>query len=247
MKKTMSLVALVLGLASVGHAATIVSDTADGGVKTNGTFTQNGPGDYAVRVGEFFGPSQSFVAPFQLPALPVGEVFTSATIQFRLYEKIGTITYNLDLYALTNRANSGSSALETGDANEGPTDATNAILIGDNFLTPASPFQSGAGADPANATKVSGAGEEAALLSFLNSQYLANGAGSYVFFRLSPDDAVPNNNNAYSILTQNAGALSERPQITYTSAVVAVPEPATFGLLGLAAVGVLGRRGRESR
>lgn len=237
-KITTAVFASLAGLSLVSPVSagiySLTPDTADGGIHTGtGVIAQDGPGDYAVRVGEYFGPSQSYVFSFEVPSITPGEVVTSADLQINIFELIGAadITYSLDLYGLGTRAAPGPAV---GDEFEGsvgmPVDLTDATLIQAGFISLVN------GTDTVN-TDASG---DAALLAYLNSELATATTGEFIFFRLSPDSAVTNSNNAYNILTSGAGLPGEKPELNFETG--PVPEPGSLALLGLGGAMILRRR-----
>ena len=110
-----------------------------------------------------------------------------------------------------------------------------ATLIQSSFLTPNSTVRTDANAGPFTDTSASGS---TALTAFLNTAYAGGAnAGDYVYLRLSYDvnQPTPDGNNAYAVLTSNAGGAEEKPQILFSSGlaqVANVPEPSSYLTLG---------------
>ena len=198
---------------------------------------------------------KAFVVPFLLPTLPTGSTFTSASFTAYLttaltggqvYPSSTTaFTFNGDLYGLGVRS---AATVATGDYFQGALDTTNATLLQDNYVTPASTPTS-------DATPVTTAGTSGtAIVNYLNTIDANNAAaGQYVFFRINADaNSGATGDVAYTIytadqtaVTVNGTAITPTPALTYTNS--AVPEPATAGLATAAAAGALLRRRRSAR
>lgn len=233
--KTLSLCAALLcslGLTHLAIAGTENPTTADTAVDTrNGTAPQiTNINDYQARIGEFFSPGVSVaVLPFLLPTLPTGELFTDSELSFQLFGMNNTGTLgNVNLYGLNARA---SDTVLTTDFYAGAAPDPNGNLIQSAILTPANSVST--------THLTTSALGDASLTSFLNTQY-ANGAnaGKYVFLLFSYDQnpSAPGN-SFYSILTSNAGGATEKPFLTFTSGLTAIPEPSSVAgsvLLGVA-------------
>ena len=224
---------------------TINPNAADGQVASDGaatpTYTVQDQGDYQCRIGELFAPGGAcYVIPFQIPTLSAGQVFTAASLQMQLFALTGT-PGNADLYAL--RVNTSAQPLTT-DYYQGTNDTAHALLQA-NFLTPSSPVRTDPNMGPFITTSTDA---NNALVSFLNAADINNSAaGQYLFLRVSYDvDPIPGGNNAYSLLTEDAGGTNEKPILTLTSGTAAVvPEPSTLALLSLAGMGAVFFRRRE--
>ncbi|RYD23903.1 MAG: hypothetical protein EOP87_26310 [Verrucomicrobiaceae bacterium] len=201
---------------ALAPAATLVPSLADGEVRSNGTFETS---SYQSRVGEYFFPGGvSFVLPFQLPTLPVGESFATANLRFQLFGKTEVVPPNVgvDLYGLGRRS---SDVLLASDYYSGTLDL-GSTLLKDDLVTPSTALGV---MDTDNLT-------DAALVNYLNAQYAGGaGAGQYVFLRFSYADDFPDQDMAYYFLTQDAGGATERPEFTYTT--TAVPEARTLALI----------------
>lgn len=191
-------------------------------------------GFYAARVGEQNAPGgTSYVFAFQLPTFTGGDTaFTAASLQLKIFgvDNANNTLGNVDFYGLGVRTNP---APLTTDYFQGTLDAGN-TLIQQSFLTPAN-ASVGSFVTPSTQGSI-------ALVNYLNSVDL-NGinAGKYVVFRLSyAVSPIPDGNNAYTVLTQDAGGADEKPVLSLTSGVVAgVPEPTTYCLLAIGGLGLM--------
>lgn len=212
------MIAMVLaGLALAARADLMVADGADGTVDATSVIDT---GSFNAQAGQLV-TDRAFVIPFLLPTLALGEGFDTAELRMMLFGQNAVADdFNADVYGL-NRIAGVSDILST-DFYIGALDGS-ATLIQDNFFTPTSP---GLGTPV-----TSDATGSANLAAWMNAQYNdgAN-AGQYVFLRVSADED-PSGDARYDVLTQNAGGSTERPLITYTTAVV--PEPGTLALLAL--------------
>jgi hypothetical protein len=203
--------------------------------------------DYEVRIGEYYAPGgEAYVMPFQLPTLAAGEVITAAQLQTQLYSIFGTPS-DADLYgigAVGSPTVSTTANVSTSYYYQGPLDTSNTLLQAD-FLTPDSTVRTDPTAGPFVTTNLVG---DAALVTFLNdAEDGGANAGDYVFLRLSYDaTTIPTGNNAYEVLTEDAGGTYEKPLLTIAEApsLTSTPEPTSWALLtaGLLSLGVLGRR-----
>ena len=228
----------------------IVADPAGEGVGFNasgsGLYTFDS-GDYQARIGELFAPGGSaLVLAFQLPTLAAGQVFTSSTLQTQLYgiTTDGSLG-NADLYGLGTLASplvTTTPTITSSDYYQGSAIDTSATLIQSSFLTPTSTVRTDATTGPFTDTSALGS---VALTAYLNAAYAGGAnAGDYVYLRVSYDinQPTPNGNDAYQLLTGNAGGPQEKPQILFTSgtpSISDVPEPSSSllvcaGLAGLA-------------
>jgi len=195
--KTILLGAIVIALSvSPIEAATIYGLTADREVNSDGTMNDVNP----MLVG-FAGPTPiptNAVVVFQLPTLPVGQKFASASLTLYAGEN-GTPTYNADLYALPP---SSSSTVQASSFYDGVLDPS-ATLIQNNIFTP---------------SLVTGpvTSSSANLTTYLNNAY-ANGAGAgkYVFFRVNPDAYLQWVWTRYTVAS--AEDPSNMPALTYTT------------------------------
>lgn len=195
---------------------------------------------------------RAYVIPFKLPTLSANQQFAFASLTLYYADTNGqggtvgnypdgvTANFDADLYGLGVRS---TSTVLGSDYFQGTLDTTNATLIEDNILTP--------GTQPADGTPIlTSALADTALVSYLNAQYAAEGAGSWVFLRINADaDSGATGNFAYNFytfdqgtVTYNGGSESVIPTISYTT--VTVPEPATFGLATVMGSGFLCARRR---
>ena len=188
-------------------------------------------------IGEWYGSGlTTAVIPFQLPDFgAVADPFTSATFGVNLYNKGNATVTDLDLYAVRV---SPVPQIATTDWYNGSAPDPNATLIQASFLTPASTTTAaGPESGPNNLTDDAGS---AALLAYLNSVYdNGNGAGQFVFLRVSyASDTFPAGLDAYNFTTRNAGLEGDAPVINFTSAVPPLPPTGTYTLSGAAVVNV---------
>ena len=190
-----------------------------------------------VSIGEWYGSGlTTAVIPFQLPDFgAVADPFTSATFGVNLYNKGDATVTDLDLYAVRV---SPAPQIATTDWYNGSAPDPNATLIQASFLTPASTTTSaGPESGPNNLTDDAGS---AALLAYLNAAYdSGNGAGQFVFLRVSyASDTFPSGWDAYNFTTRNAALEGDAPVINFTSSVAAIPPDATYTVSGSAVVNV---------
>ena len=193
--------------------------------------------NWNVSIGEWYGSGlTTAVIPFQLPDFgAVADPFTSATFGVNLYNKGDATVTDLDLYAVRV---SPAPQIATTDWYNGSAPDPNATLIQASFLTPASTTTSaGPESGPNNLTDDAGS---AALLAYLNAAYdSGNGAGQFVFLRVSyASDTFPSGWDAYNFTTRNAALEGDAPVINFTSSVAAIPPDATYTVSGSAVVNV---------
>ena len=245
-KTLVILTSSLLLLGQQARGATIFSDANDGFIEVRDTLPPTSPwpqvhgdtfGNFRAAIGEWYGAGlTAAVLPFQLPDFgAVANPFTSADFGVMLFQTGGgTTVTDIDLYAVRTDA---SPLIATTDYYNGSAIDSSATLIQESFLTPASPV--GFVGAPNNNTD---AGGDAALLSYLNDAYDGgNGAGQYVFLRLSyAGDDFATAYDGYSITLREAGQEGEWPVINYN----AVPEPAAASLCALGSLIWLGRRSR---
>lgn len=246
-KALVTLTSTLMLLGQQAQGALIFSDANDGFIEVRDTLPPADPwpqvhpdtfGNFRAAIGEWFGPGlTAAVLPFQLPDFgAVANPFVSADLGVMLFQTGGATTVtDIDLYAVRTDA---SPLIATSDYYNGSAIDPSATLIQESFLTPASPV--GFVGAPNNNTD---AGGDAALLSYLNGAYDGgNGAGQYVFLRLSyAGDAYATAYDGYSITLREAGQEGEWPVINYT----AVPEPTAAGLCALGSLMWLGHRSRR--
>jgi hypothetical protein len=191
--------------------------------------------NYQVRIGEFFAPGgETYIMPFQLPTLAAGQAILTAQLQTQLFGLVdaGNLA-NADLYGIgvtgTPTVSSTPTVL-TSFYFQGPSDPNNTLIQG-SFLTPSSTVRTDANTGPFTDTSAAG---DLALATFLNTAYAGGAnAGKWVFLRVSYDLAtIPPGNSAYSLLTQDAGGANEKPILTYTFGLAAVPEPSSYLMIG---------------
>jgi hypothetical protein len=239
MKKLLPLALLTL-LGATAHAQILITENpneADASVLNDGSgnLSVTGVNDYQSRIGEYYAPGGSdYVMPFVLPTLAAGQVITQASLQTQLFMLNGTPA-NADLYALGTLAApvvTAAAAVQPGYYYQGPADVAN-TLIQAGYLTAASPVRTDPNNGPFITTSVPA---DAALVAFLNAAEGVNGAnaGDYVYLRVSYDAlTIPGGNNAYSLLTDDAGGANEKPILSLTTgaAPLAAPEPSTYVLM----------------
>lgn len=161
---------------------------------------------------------QAAVFPFQLPDFgPVDAPFENAQFIFHLSNKENVGSFNVDLYGLPSRSSSAVLPASPSTTNRGDffmggflggpadDDTPGVVKIQDNILAPSTPT----GRIP------TGFAGSAGLAAYLNAQYDGgNGAGSWVFLRLSTD-AVPGGTHRYTVSTANHSNPENRPHIRY--------------------------------
>ncbi len=241
---TLALVCLNLGLTAISANATVLSvitDAADReiGIGNGMNMTNDGPhlawnGDPEMRAGnnnpDFGRQDGAIILAFELPAIPSGEVITSASLTSDVWRHFLN-GVNTDLYGVRSSALPDPVLADYGFGTiPGP-----GTLIQDNIYTPAIPQTVW--------TSVStDAGGDAALASWIDAQYTAVGVGGYAIMRLQLDAAattalyykVPSGNN-----TTGLGL----PTLSITTE--AVPEPTTLGLFALGSLAIATMRKRS--
>ena len=233
--------ASVLALCGANHlSAQIITENPnelDSGIQSDGSGNYNlidtGPAAYQARIGELYAPGgEDYVMPFQLPTLTAGEVITTTSLQLQLFTLVGSPS-NADLYAIgtaTTPLVSSSATVLPSEYYQGPLDTSNTLLQA-NFLTPASTVRTDPNNGPFITTSLTA---DASLAAFLNiAENGGANAGDYVFLRISYDaSTIPAGNNAYAVLTDDAGGSTEKPILSITEgAPVEAPEPTTWMLL----------------
>lgn len=238
--------AIACALVTAAQAQTIFPDVADAQLRSDGSIS--GAGAFANRIGEQNAPrGAAYVFQFLLPTLPTGEGFATADLRLQLFGKVGTpgdfsALGNIDFYGIGVRD---TTTILTTDFYSGNAIDPTAYLIQQDFIVPSTPLRIDATTGYVNTSDGPDGGDER-LASFLNLAYDGGAnAGKYVFFRLSYDVdlPIPGGNNGYEVLTANAGPASEKPMISYTTAVV--PEPATAVLGTISGLALLLARRRR--
>ncbi|KAB1068067.1 T9SS type A sorting domain-containing protein [Tamlana haliotis] len=181
-----------------GNSYTVEASMDDQSVYSNGGMQWVGYQTH--RIGS--SSNTSAVIPFQIPALQAGERLTSATLNFNLLGKSGTLQHHVDLYGLGYRSSStvlstdyfsgtyNSDASATGIENEILN--TNSVL-GNHQTT-----------------------ENQNLIDYINDQ-LDNGAvsGDFIFLRFSLNYNGSGNYNYWDIGSQDQGTSSHRPVLSF--------------------------------
>ena len=213
------LFAITAGLNSSVHAQTYTNraDQAGSTVYTTSAGTNTvawaGP-NYGPRVGEYFSQGSCLVLPFQLPTLAPGAQFATADFRVWLLSITGqpNLPFSVDLYALPARA---TNTVLTNDFYANDIADPAATLLQTSYLTPG---MSNANGNSANAPAIiTSSAANSNLVNYLNTQYTNSGAGSWIFFRLSPATNVFNGNYCYSPLTSMAGETWAWPMLEYTT------------------------------
>lgn len=233
--RTLLIAAATLLVALAGSPAgadIIAGNSADARIETHTYYpvpNVTDVGSWGIGVGEFYAPGGACgVLVFQLPTLPAGEQFASASASINIHDDIINSSMGIDLYGLPARA--APDVLAT-DYYQGSGYDPNATLIQSNFLTASTVL----GIQPFSDAS------QAALLSYLNAQYADGaGAGQYVFLRFSPNADTISGWTSWTVLSEDAGGADEKPSLSYTAG--PVPEPATLSLLVLGGLAVLRRR-----
>lgn len=232
MHRQLTTFALVLASCGAAQAATLNATPHANDTRVDSVGGFQDLGDGTNWAGELLAStpdmSVSSIFIFDLPAIPVGEAVTAATLTLRLTNP-GPSGYNIDLYGLTRTAST--TPVGAGDYFSGANDASNAKLA-DNFATSLTPV--------GNVTL-----SNAALVGFLNLRYAAFGPGhdfsgndDFVFLRLSKDAAnAIYGYNPYGFASANSAT---PPSLSITTGVV--PEPASLAMLTLGGLAILARR-----
>ncbi|MGB8355494.1 MAG: hypothetical protein WCD79_16470 [Chthoniobacteraceae bacterium] len=221
MKPTFALAAVftLLFASPAVHAGSgsLNPDASDSCLKSDGTLID--PASYQSRVGEYFAPGgAAYVIPFLLPTLPAGEGFTTANLRMQLLSitNEGNLA-KADLYGIGVRA---AATVLPADYYQGQSDkALTVTLIQAGFLTPQSAPRTDGDTGPFVTTNAEG---DKALAQYLNKAYdHGKNAGKYVFLRVSyTADPIPDGNNAYALLTEDATGDNEKPVLKYTTGAV---------------------------
>jgi hypothetical protein len=155
-------------------AATIIANTSDQGMRSDGTAPWIG--DPTIRSGDTGNGSaeQVMVIPFLLPTLPTGATITSAMLTMNLQSIANgtSIVGTDDLYGLAFRS---SPTVLAGDYSEGAYGSASGTPLQSAFATKTTALG-------AVTTDTTGGTN---LVNYLAAQYAAGGAGKYVFLRLN--------------------------------------------------------------
>lgn len=188
-------------LTSIGDGN--VSDPTD--VTTNNPFltgrSSGAPSELTLFVGgrdvNHDGNTATAILPFKLPARPIGELVTNASLKVNVHYVKEWITSNIDLYGLPyNASNTIYSADHYDDAYTTSNGTDTAIQ--DNFISRLGSEANGTAYTPDREALTSSSGNSA-LISYINAQYDAGATeGDYIFLRLNID--VPINPSATSSL-----------------------------------------------
>ena len=222
----------VSGQSASAAVITISSHVADGIIQ-NGNAQDAGEGE--MRVGLLGGSNfRVVILMFQLPVLAPGETVTNAVLNTRFGSKSNTPLFNIDVYAT--RVAAGSPSMNNG-LDWGFGASPGGTLIQNDLVTPSTVL----GGDTLISTNSTG---NANLLSYVNSNYVA---GRYVYLRFNPDVAQTNaaiggDDAAYRVYSANWTSGGSR--VAQLELTTVIPEPATLGLVGLAATLGMARRRR---
>lgn len=172
---------------------------------------------------------------FALPAIPAGEVVTSASLSFQLtkVQSFGADLANGDLFALDFRS---TPSVTIADHYEGSFSGSTDTGIQDDIITRLSSL----------GTITTDATGSANLVSYVNTQ-ISNGAtsGDFLIFRYNIDDSIATSSRYYSIAMADHSTEAFRPVLSLTTqpSVIAVPEPSVLGFAtGLAGLALLSTR-----
>ena len=212
---------LATGLSSTTHAqTTIYGLTADGQV-SEGTPNSVDTVTDQMMVGFSGDSSRSAVVVFQIPVLPAGMKFGTADLNMYYVGRTGTPTFHGDLYGLPYRS---SSMVLGSDLYAGASDPNATKIQDDYFVTSLGTSHLG----------TSATGDQA-LVDFLNAEYLAGGAGKYVFFRVSPDADLSGNYTRFLVGSADKAGTADDPKLTYTT----VPSAYGWGNVQIGAGGYI--------
>lgn len=212
--KSLLLVAASGVLCTLASAATITGATADAEVYANGS-SPGAVGNGSILAGNYYTGATnigSAIFVFQLPTLGAGVTFSSATLNLNVALQ-NSPTFNADLTGLTR------------------VDASSAVLATD-YSAPSTSLQVGV----LTPTTLAGAVTSVDISSWLNTQYNGGAnAGQYVFLSVqTPSNPSTTHFQGYFIGSANNSTPANQPYISYS--VTAVPEPATYGLMGAGAL-----------
>jgi hypothetical protein len=222
---------------------TVPADLGDYEALSNNT-TSNGVSG-ALRIGTrtlngSAAPTASTaILPFALPSIPAGEEISSVTLSILTKNQTSNLPVaNADLYGLG--VDAGPAVDADGSHYFAGADDTTAgvVKLQNDFLV------------PADASAADTRHESNDLGAYIQSLYAAGAAaGDFALLRLSYDQAVNlDAHNRYLFWSRQATSTTENTSDRFPLLVintVAVPEPATSGLLATAGLALLARRRRR--
>ncbi len=206
------LVAGILTAAPVTAQNLFDTDFDDAQLTTGGKLDSS---NYAARIGEFFGEGSCYVIPFLIPNLKAGESFHEAELRVQLHARSegANLPEDADLFGIGIREEP--TVLLTDYDGNNAAESDKARLIQASFLTPDSEIRADSETGPFVTTSTDGG---VALTAYLNSQYdEGKNAGKYVFLRISYSGPPPTADVFYSVLTQDADGIEEKPRLSYST------------------------------